>query len=833
MARLDSASGQISVSANGNIATAGLGFQPKIVLFFDTQYNNVNTFNNNATHFFGYGISSTNRGYTGMRTNNNQTPSDCESYTGDSLCLKAMYGNGVLRFDADFVSLDAAGFTINISNYASAGYIYYLALGGSELDVDAGILTSITGTGTQSVTGVGFEPRGIMFAGSGVSGAMPATRLDALMNYGFADGTNEKSSACFAEDAVNPSNTTRVSRGSYAYCSYNNTGGGSKGILFMLDSMDSDGFTIDIMTNNDGVAQHILWIAFDGTEVLVDEVTLQNAGGNFSFNTATFRPKTGIFNAMGHPVDGSNIADIRQSIGFVDDSGNTYSAGIWDDDNVVATSSQQRNSNTEVYQSISGVATMDAAATFVSWDSNGFTLNQSNPEPIATNEMIFLILGDYIEPVEPGYAEAGGDALAPSYHWYITPDLYESGSTVFAEFVKYTVYESGRYCPGLLGMPEYKLFIQNHDGEVVYVLENWAEAVAIKETNGIGSLAVVPIDPDPLIEILKPDTAVDYYVQLYRRNKSVGLDWYREWEGLYLDYDDYLEDTGDRSFTFYSNSLLDIISRRRIMYPKSDDVFAGAGDDIIKQLVRENAGFLATTANGRLIYGVTPDLTIAADTGSGYAWAGNKNLAWLLDTIKAIGEKTGVFFDVVNNGGYTWLFETYFPSRGEDRRFKNIDATGLNDVGNTPAVFSSRLGNMLKPVETRKFSGSKNVILGVGAGQQNDVLVALQEDYDAVALSPLNYREDIVSISGEGDYDSLLDATAEILEKNKASEEFAFDVAQTKYSYYGKHWGFGDFVTTIDNDGDLHHKMVQKVVLTLTKSKMEEIQATFTKIPLE
>jgi len=387
--------------------------------------------------------------------------------------------------------------------------------------------------------------------------------------------------------------------------------------------------------------------------------------------------------------------------------------------------------------------------------------------------------------------------------------------------------------PDLVGVPEYRIFIKDHSGVIVDILDNWQEATFIHDANRVGTLALVPISTNTgIVQLLKPDTAVDYLIEVYRRNLNVGLDWYKEWEGLYVDHDDYINRDGTRLFTIYAVSLMDLLGRRYIMFYKDNTVKAGAGSDIIKEYVVYNAGYLASTSNGRIIFGVTPNLSVQANNGLGGAWVGNRNTEPLLSAIQDIADETAVYFDVIGNGDYTWTFNTYYPSRNLDRRLLDVAGNGLNGSGNVPVLFSPRLGNMIEPVQNRNYSDSKNVILAVGSGSGDDSFATVQQDFDATTLSPLNYREAIVNVGQVSDTDALLSAAGEQLEKNKAQDTFECAILQTPTTYYGKDYWFGDLVSVLDNDGILLHKVVRKVVVTVSKeAQVEELEITFEDIP--
>ena len=114
-----------SPASTGNQATTGVGFQPKIVLFFanPATADGANGFSRN---FFGAGVSSSSR-FAIDENNNNDTATHTASK-----CF-VVTGAGSVTIDADLVSLDADGFTVNWTTVSSGMIVQYVALGGADL----------------------------------------------------------------------------------------------------------------------------------------------------------------------------------------------------------------------------------------------------------------------------------------------------------------------------------------------------------------------------------------------------------------------------------------------------------------------------------------------------------------------------------------------------------------------------------------------------------------------------------------------------------------------------------------------------------------------------
>ena len=99
--------------------------------------------------------------------NNQATNTATSRGTSTSACIRnAINGvtGGTADFAADFTSMDASGFTLNLSNSPSVAIsIHYLAIGGSDItNAKAGSFTIPT-SGAITITDPGFQPDMVLF----------------------------------------------------------------------------------------------------------------------------------------------------------------------------------------------------------------------------------------------------------------------------------------------------------------------------------------------------------------------------------------------------------------------------------------------------------------------------------------------------------------------------------------------------------------------------------------------------------------------------------------------------------------------------------------------
>lgn len=168
-ARLSAAVGHFDTPSSGTHTVSGLSFEPKAIIFFLTQYkasSEVDAYNNDAKGF-GLGFS------TGTGAGNNAFFSGTINNTEDCLRRRTVSRSGGSQqdtlngFEAEFTvtAIHSDGFTVTMDEANTFPYrIDYLALGGEAI-TGAKIVTfdDRTSNGTLNVTGVGFEPKAVIF----------------------------------------------------------------------------------------------------------------------------------------------------------------------------------------------------------------------------------------------------------------------------------------------------------------------------------------------------------------------------------------------------------------------------------------------------------------------------------------------------------------------------------------------------------------------------------------------------------------------------------------------------------------------------------------------
>ena len=380
-------------TATGTQAITGVGFQPKVVLFYSNIKGTSDGTATYATITYGVGISSTSRFYISSNSSDNVATSDTLSRHDNTKCLGLGSVDGTVFIAADFVSQDADGFTINITTAnVTTRVINYIALGGTDLtNVAIKEFDSATTTINQSVTGVGFQPDAEMFFTTGDNNAAPSNITLARTHIGFAISSTQRGAMSYtAQDAVNPSNVSRYQRTdkAIALTSYGEV------LVHEADfvSQDADGFTIN-WTSANTAARKYYALCLKGGQYKVGAFNQATATGNQSITGVGFQGSALLLASFNAAATTSSIATMSNSFGAA--TASTTRGGIWggDVDAVSPTQTDRDVDRTKVIKTFTaGTPTLTTAADFVSFDADGFTINNTTADA-TSREILYFVIG--------------------------------------------------------------------------------------------------------------------------------------------------------------------------------------------------------------------------------------------------------------------------------------------------------------------------------------------------------------------------------------------------------------------------------------------------------
>jgi hypothetical protein len=333
-------------------------------------------------------------------------------------------------------------------------------------------------------------------------------------------------------------------------------------------------------------------------------------------------------------------------------------------------------------------------------------------------------------------------------------------------------------------MTDYNLVLRQPDGTqlaMIPVFENFD--FAYKE-NEIGE-CILQI-PSQLLD--RSLLSIDNIIEIWRTN-AAGItylegerNWYlRKWEFAQNGASDNLN---------YRLTLQDAnqLHDRRIIAYAADSAQAQKTDnydDMMKAMVRENEGALATVA----ARSIATYLTVEADVGlapsgtRGFAW---QNLLHELQEICKASYTAGAYlaFDTVWTAAGTNEFRTYYLLRGVDHGLASGDMR----------IVSVDTGSLANASLILDYTNLKNAIYVGGQGREDAREIITVTDATSIGASVLNRCEDFADASSAYVTAGITSVGNSALAEKRGRAYFTGNVVDTQGMQYGVHYGFGDIV---------------------------------------
>lgn len=324
--------------ATTTIAVTGVGFTPKIILFWWSGRTETVDTAGRATKFkgFGYAISTSDRRSATGSSLDAGAAADSAHTERSAACVVVLSAAGVLDGLLDLNSLDADGFTVVVDDQFTASYrIHYLALAGSELtNVVGGAHTLSVVGGNQSNATLAFQPDFIIFFGGRATTEDSVSADDSLFIGAAKSSSNRYVTVGGSNDAATTMQTI-----SYLFdgeCIAQTAASMiSIGIRFDFVSFNTDGFTIN---NLEGATATIVYfIAFKGMSVVLgDLLTQTDTTTSIVESGFGFDPAAVLLVSHNKAKSTQDIVqdDDQLTIGAFTSPSDRVAMGVSDDDNV-------------------------------------------------------------------------------------------------------------------------------------------------------------------------------------------------------------------------------------------------------------------------------------------------------------------------------------------------------------------------------------------------------------------------------------------------------------------------------------------------------------------
>jgi|GEM_PF-2754998 len=261
-----------------------------------------------------------------------------------------------------------------------------------------GMLTARTTNGSQSVTGIGFRPKAVIFywTKQTAAGFMPQNS-QVNMGAGFASGpANQSVVSITAVDRTAASDEGRRRSASNVILLLN--GGGaptSVAAQAALTSLDADGFTVNWTTTSSAYLIHYIALGGDISNAVASSFNLTTAGGAQAVAGVGFQPDFVMFLWGFTEAVNTNTANSELGLGFARSSTAQAAIVFSGRDNTGNNTRKRWQQRTDsailLLTPTTSPPAQDAIVSFTSMDANGFTVTKSNA-PAASTPIFYLAM---------------------------------------------------------------------------------------------------------------------------------------------------------------------------------------------------------------------------------------------------------------------------------------------------------------------------------------------------------------------------------------------------------------------------------------------------------
>ena len=387
----------------------GLGRPPKALILWTDRSGAGYGF----VHAFGMTDGTTSRSVA-MASQDAANPSNSSRRIAAKALTLVQWGEALVA-EANLTSWDGNNFTLTwTANDATADTIHFIAISGATVSAKVVDWTMAAAVGNKSVVGVGFSPDVVLHAHAGyiLSGAFPLNGTNALFGLGAMDRAgNQWANEVGSIDNQAPSATQRGQLTNACIYAFDNTFTVQKQAAFV--SMDTDGFTVLFTNTTSAVQSPVISLALKGVSAKAGFFNKSTSSGGQSIAGMGFSPGAVLLTSVQNVTQAAPVAQNRLGLGAADSAFQQGSSAIADQDNQATTSIWGTDSTTSAFvKSNNATGTIDARAVLASMDVDGFTLDWTTNDAVAT-QILYLALGN-LGPVGTGCA-AGTYPTGPNF----------------------------------------------------------------------------------------------------------------------------------------------------------------------------------------------------------------------------------------------------------------------------------------------------------------------------------------------------------------------------------------------------------------------------------
>ncbi len=349
--------------------------------------------------YFGFGLSDGTTSGSGSSASQSGVTTSAVARRMANKVLTVVKWDQTLLAEADLSGWDTDSFTLKWTTNDSLPYtIHYLLIGGTDVSAKVLRWQMPTAVGNVSVTGTGFQPTAVihLHTGSGFTATPPANATNSGFGLGVMDfGGTQWATEMFAADAQAGGDTQRAQATDAAILAIDDaltiTKKGS------LVSMDANGFTINFGTVNNTNAGQIYSLALFNVNVKAGSFlkTTAAAPASQSITGTGFEPSAVFFHSFQDVAQASPVKNSRMSYGASDVVTEGASA-FADLDLANPTNFSAIDKTTKTFVKVNNsTSTVDAEADLTSLDPDGFTMNWTTNDAVAT-QVLYMGLANLV-----------------------------------------------------------------------------------------------------------------------------------------------------------------------------------------------------------------------------------------------------------------------------------------------------------------------------------------------------------------------------------------------------------------------------------------------------
>lgn len=399
---------------SGSQIITGTGFLPKAIIFW---WTNQTFYGVSAGTRVGYGFATHDGGGyqnygVAFASDNARASSNAgrrRSATYSIIVLSN--GNPTRSAQARVTSFNSDGFTLEWQvNEAGADIVHYAAFGGADLTNAKANWFSLSATsGTQDITGVGFQPNFAMFLWT-FNEAVDANTDHGEIGLGFAKSSTKRGAVVVNSRDNRPEMDTHEQQRTDSCILLLNPSTGSQDAVVDFSQFQADGFRIS-KSDLPASSTPIFYLALKGGYYDVGSFNSSTLTGNQDITSVDFQPRLVMLATQGRAA--SNTIDPTAELAFGATTSPTDRGATWfeDPDALADSNNAMETLSTKVIQwrdrTSPNTFTVRGSADFVSFLSNGFRVNWSNVETTG-RQVIYVAFGghDYELDLEAQWTNA-------------------------------------------------------------------------------------------------------------------------------------------------------------------------------------------------------------------------------------------------------------------------------------------------------------------------------------------------------------------------------------------------------------------------------------------